>query len=531
VSRRTTGRKGTFGDLGLSVAKVYQQRRSRRQMLVIAGTLALAVIGVVLSSHFVGGGELVSNGPLYSGHAAFGNECSNCHLGPGHSGLGGSVTDEKCSVCHEKFGDELGVYTFSAHYLYRSNDFQRLVPSSDEMPCSSCHTEHEGRYAEITKVPDRRCETCHFSRFGNDHPQFDFVAEEANDNNALAFPHIHHVREVMKRQQLEDVEKSCLYCHNPKADGRSFEPLEFDRHCDTCHLTATTATPGLPIESADESVSVGVVTLEEIAQRGGPGARWAYFTNPNEFRVRGSVVVKGPLHHRDPWILDNLRSLRQRLYPDAGLADLLRTSAESDSADVRPLYEEAIRTLEEQAIGLRSRPEHEIQAELTRINELLEQLKQDLEGPYAPLDETEFLLAFDRKDESLSAEEVGEIDALVDDLTLPCRQCHQVEAATIRRVQKDQRTLHRAHFNHRAHIVQARCLDCHDRIPVLELASSLGKVDVAIDGAQIQNLPSIESCGECHTPKLASDRCITCHYFHPNKNRRSDLLLYLDESP
>jgi hypothetical protein len=234
------------------------------------------------------------------------------------------------------------------------------------------------------------------------------------------------------------------------------------------------------------------------------------------------------VHHRDPWVLENLRALRHRLYPDAGIADLLTATPSPVDGSYRPLYLEAIATLEEQAQGLRGRPEPEIQADLRKIDDALDQLRQAVAKPYAALDETELLLAFDRPDPSLAADEVAQIESLVQDLTEPCRQCHTVEHATIGRVQKDQRTLTRAHFNHRAHIVQARCLDCHSVIPVAELARSTMPVDPAADSSAIQFLPRIETCRGCHTKRLASNACATCHYFHPNKGLRGDLLLYLE---
>ncbi len=158
------------------------------------------------------------------------------------------MTVEKCSVCHEKYGDELGVYSFGAHYVYRSDDFRRLVPSEHERPCFSCHLEHEGRDGSIKAVADSQCRTCHeFRSFNDGHPQFDFAAESIADDGAVSFGHTHHVRELMKKEGLEDLERACLYCHNAQADGRNFDPIDFDRHCDACHLQATTATPALPI--------------------------------------------------------------------------------------------------------------------------------------------------------------------------------------------------------------------------------------------------------------------------------------------
>jgi hypothetical protein len=520
-----TGQKGSYGETELPVAKAYPARRSGNGMLVLGAVLIALVLAWVAFDQIVGRGALWSNGPLSSNHAVLEDDCSNCHDPEARE-----ASDERCAVCHEKYGDELGVYNFAAHYIYRSDDFRRLVPGEHEVPCFTCHVEHEGREVEITRVADHRCDSCHFDSFVDEHPQFDFVEEKILDSSALSFAHIHHVGEVMKRQQLEDVEKSCLACHNASPDGRGFEPIDFDRHCDACHLAATVSTPGLPVKTPD-SEEPGVATLEQIIESRGPGARWAYFTDPNEYRRRGSFLVKGPVHHRDPWLLENLRALRQALYPEAGLADLLRSSADAEPHQVRSLYVEAVATLEEQALGLRGRPEPEIQAELGKITELLTNLKREVDKPFAPLDESRFLLALEERNPELSPEEVSALETLVEELTTPCRQCHQVENATIARVRAGQTALRRAEFDHRAHILQARCLDCHTEIPVLENLGAETKPDESLDNASIQNIPAIEKCRECHAPQLASDRCVTCHLMHPNKSRRSDLLLYLDQAP
>ncbi|MCH7665233.1 MAG: cytochrome c3 family protein [Acidobacteria bacterium] len=523
--KRSTGQKGSYGDTELPVAREYPERLSRNRMLFVGVALVTLVLALVAVDQYFGRGALSSNGPLSSNHAGLEEDCGNCHDPEARQ-----ASDERCVVCHEKYGDELGVYNFAAHYLYRSDDFRRLVPGQHEVPCFTCHIEHEGRDVEITRVTDARCQKCHFGSFAKQHPQFDFVAERIPDSSALAFTHIHHVGEVMKRQNFEDIEKSCLVCHNANPDGRGFAPIDFDRHCDACHLTAAISTPGLPIRTP-ESGAFGVATLEQILESRGPGARWAYFTDPNEYRRRGSLLVKRPVHHRDPWLLENLRTLRQSLYPEAGLADLLGVSAAAEPHEVRGLYLEAVATLEDQALGLRGRPEPEIQAELARIDELLTRLKRDVEKPFAPIDESSFLLALGERNPELSQEQVTAIETLVEDLTTPCRQCHLVENATIVRVRAGQTALRRAEFDHRAHILQTRCLDCHTEIPISENVGAETQPDASVDNASIQNIPAIETCRECHTPRLASDRCVTCHLFHPNKSRRSELLLYLDEAP
>lgn len=523
AKKKGQGKKGTYSELRLPVAAQYVRPISRRP-LILLGILGILLLGIyVAADFFLADADFVSNGPLSSSHAVLEDQCDACH------DAFGDVESEKCSLCHEKLGDKLGLYTFASHYLYRSNDFQRLVPSEHETSCAGCHTEHEGREAKITQVGDRRCRPCHdVTSFSSDHPQLEPAAAEVADEGSLQFPHIHHVREVMKREGLEDHERSCLYCHNPRPDGKSFEPISFDRHCDPCHLTATERTEAVPLE---EDGLPGVRTLEMIREARDPGTDWAFFMSPSEFRERGKLVSKSPVYHRDPWVLDNLRRLRRYLYDDSGLADLLRASPEAPASETKSLYEEAINTLEGYAQGLRSRPESEVQAELSKIEEALKSLRRALEDPYTPLDETVFPLALESRRDDVSEDDVEEVEEIADLLTSLCQRCHTLEKLTIARVQKDQRVLRRAEFNHRAHIIEVRCLECHNKIPILENLDPsipLSEIDPAVDRSSIQNLPSIEKCRECHNPDLASERCVTCHLFHPDKKRRSDLLLYVN---
>ncbi len=517
-------KKGTFSRLRLPVAKKYLVPASRQRLILVGAVLAALAVLYAAFDVFVGKASFVSSGPLSSGHAALENDCASCH-DPGNA-----VTSDRCSTCHEKHGDRLGVYTWSAHYIYRSNDFQRLVPSPRETSCASCHFEHRGRDAELTRVADAACQTCHaLSSFNDDHPPFDFAAEAIPDDDALTFPHIAHVREVMQRESLVDLERACLYCHQAESDGKNFQPISFAQHCDSCHLTTAIRTAALPLERSD-SDKPGVLPFEAFRDSGAPGTHWALFTSPREFRQRGEEISKSPVFHEDPWILANLRRLRQKIYPDGGLADLLKASADVPPRDLPKLYEEAIATLESYALGLRSTDDPTIQRDLRDIDLQLEKLRRALRDPYTPLDETKLTLALEGGEADLSPQEKEEVDALINDLTAVCQRCHRVEKATIVRAQGDQRVLDRAHFDHRAHILELRCLDCHTQIPIEDhlSAESAEQLAPGLDQAAIQNLPTIEVCQQCHTPELAANRCTTCHFFHPNKSHRSAMLLYLE---
>lgn len=514
--------KGTFGKPRLPLAKRYLLPSRRVRPLLFGLVPALALLAfAIFNTRFQQAGFL-SNGPLSSSHAGLESECSSCHTR--FSGL----SLDKCDVCHEKVGDPVGVFSFAAHSLYRSGDFGRVEGAAEGPDCNLCHVEHEGREARMTNVTDARCLSCHeIGSFNQKHPQFAFSATGEEDDARLNFTHIFHVRKVMKRGALLDVEKACLSCHNPREGGKSFQPIAFEDHCADCHLPVTGKSKNLRIKRGDAPEELGVETPRAlIAGVGGPLADF----NPREFSFsRGDrYIVKSPVDHRDPWILQNLRLLRAMLYRDTGLADLLKTSAHVPANEAPRLYEEAIETLEQYARELRGYKDSAIREDLKRVDEALTLVKSRLRDPYAALDETKFLLNLQARNEDLTPAMAEEIGILIQDLTEPCVTCHILEEATLLRAQEDQRALRRAEFNHRAHVLQRRCLDCHYRIPVQDYLGNSEPVAEDVDHSSIQNLPPIETCRECHRPELTSNRCVTCHQYHPEKDRHADLLLYQD---
>ncbi|MDJ0841580.1 MAG: cytochrome c3 family protein [Acidobacteriota bacterium] len=513
MAKKKKHNKGIFSQAQLPVADAYTPLLSRGNLVRFGLLVMLAVGALVLADFFMRDGSMMSGGPLSTAHATAAGDCVDCHE------PSAGLPSEKCSACHEVFDQEPGIYSYADHYLYGTDDLNRVKPLPEERNCAACHPEHQGREAAMTRVPDRLCTECHaYGSFGTDHPQFAFARPEtpAPQSN-LKFTHIHHVRELVKSQALSSPEESCLYCHEPAPGGKHFMPLDFDTHCDSCHLTQTIGTPRLPIAQGDQP---GVETPATMRNRGGPSDLWADFANPEEFQQTGSrLVAKKPLHHTDPWIMANLRRIRGKLYDNAGLADLLRTTADVAPDQLRDLYNEAILTLRRDAVGLRGSDNPEVQAELARIDAVLDTVEARLDDPYAPLDESRFSL--DLVPKQMEAAEREEWTQLVADLTEACRMCHVVSQATIARVQPDRAKLKRAEFDHGAHILQRGCLDCHNTIPIAENWNTETQIDPALDAASIVNLPKRETCLECHTPAGAGERCIDCHVFHPDTDRHT----------
>lgn len=519
---KAEGNKGFFGTLKLSLAQRYVLPEARRVLVALGGLGGLCVLAYYAVDALLLQNQFIASGPVSSGHAKFETDCRACHE-PFQT-----ATSAKCSVCHEKTGDTLGVYSFAAHEIYRSADPRRITAGAQEQECAGCHQEHDGREAKLTGVADDRCLPCHeFGSFNRSHPQFDFIAPPAADDSTLRFTHIRHVAEVAKREQLTDRERACLYCHNPRPDGRHFEPIAFDTHCSACHLQPNSETPALAVRNPGDPAP-GVELLEEMRRRGGPALAWVKNLSAGEFQIKsGNRVVKSPVRHADPWILENLRSLRRLLYPENGLTDLIKAGspAATGAPALQPVYDEALQALRRQAEALRSRPEPEMRKELVRLDSLLKVAQNKIRRQeFAAKDARLFRSAL-QPNAQVSPAQAQAILGLADNLTRNCQRCHVVANAAIQRVQKDQQILRRAEFDHRAHILQRRCLECHTAIPMFEPVTATA---AAADRAAIQNVPGIENCRGCHNAAETSNRCVTCHYYHPNKTNRASLLLYVD---
>ncbi len=513
-------RKGTFGALDLPLSKRYLTA-ARRNLLLLVGTgLAALTAAIFLVSVMSGRGQLLSSGPLTSAHASLESNCASCHT------PGGKVADSKCGVCHEKFTTGIAAHSFDAHYIYESGDHRRAFVRGNEQSCASCHTEHSGRRALLTAVEPKQCRACHAFSF-EAHPEFAFAARSLPDDAGLAFTHVKHVERVMDRDRLDNVETSCLKCHTATGDGKRFEPINFDRSCSTCHLGAAARSEALDVKSATRDIvtiqdgraqlALGVEGIETIRRRQGPGEAWAMAVSPSQFDVADGQITKVGIDHADPWIMHNLRLLRRAIYPDDSIADLLRTSGTLRSGGARrDLYEEALATLRQYANGLRGQGSADVQDELLEIDRQIADLERQVRSSDTALSDNRF--RSDLPSPALSSDQLQEINEFAATVARPCAVCHQVESATIGRVQKDQRTLVRAVFNHSAHVLQRDCLSCHTAIAVTANLGIKGPLDPAIDNASIQNLPRIAQCQACHTPRLASNSCSTCHNFHPGRS-------------
>jgi len=507
-----------------------------RKTLIVGCAASLILLAYFVLDWTLLSGKFSTPGLVSSNHADFESDCEKCH------DLANEVSNDKCSSCHEKFGDDLGIYTFSAHYLYRSDDYARIQSAAeksheDEQNCYECHQEHNGRKAQITNVPDSKCLKCHdLGSFDSNHPEFQFARERVPDDSALRFTHIRHTEFVYKfleqKGQRANIEETCLYCHNAQPDGKGFQPLDFDRHCKSCHLTVSAETPFLDIKgaSADEP---GVETLAMIRRRLGPGTRWAFYLSPLEFNeLGGKKVKKTPVYHEDPWILENLKQIRNLLFTGQGLEAILNTTLNPQDPNPKARNKKIIEMLKEYADQLRGRPEAEIQQDLLIIDSLITLAERSTKKDLQLLSSKNMNLQSPTLNPDLTQNQIDGFLQIAGNLTSAgnklCQECHKLANAGIVSFDGDQKSLTRAEFDHRAHILERQCLDCHNIIPVTLEMNPDEIARKTLDVSATHNIPGIENCRECHSSDKTASTCVTCHQFHPNKEHRGNLRLFAD---
>lgn len=552
-------KKGKITPLGLSIKTGYVIPLSRRWMIILGFIGSAAVLAYFYFDSEFQKNDFISAGALSSNHADFEDDCISCHA------PGDGVTIDNCSSCHEKTSDlKLGVYSFKTHYLYRSADPVRISKDTldkyhdREMACGTCHPEHMGRSAAITRVTDEKCIQCHeYDSFNRNHPEFEFIRSSTPDDSGLVMTHIRHTTFVLQKlTQINSIdslfsvlkkrtgssehffEEGCLYCHNPEPGGKNFMNLNFDRNCGGagCHLNDK-AVEGLPEFNPGKPKVPGVESLQTIKRRGGPGVVWAYVTNPSLIVREDGEVSKNPVFHKDPWILENLKQIRKRIYGGKGLYNLLDAryaDLSISQARIDTFYSSAISKLQVYAAELRFRPE--LNDELTKITGLLRLARRQMQHPGLNRSPDAFGLPDYNKD--LTVKERERFLQLTNDLTdaqgPECAKCHLVENASILNAQADQDILIRAEFDHRAHVLDRRCTECHEEIQVSEQTLKMAVANLeefklkypnvfAMDRSATQNIPDLESCRGCHTQEKVSNNCIACHRFHPNKENRSSL--------
>ena len=165
---------------------------------LLTGILLQSAAGLAVAASIE---SLVMPGPVINGHAEFEEECSSCH-----NLFDRSTQNKLCLDCHEPVSLDLAAGT----------GFHGRDSSANSADCKQCHTEHQGREADIKGL---RADLF-------DHSLTDFPLLGSHESQSCVACHEPDSRHA-------EAPSECIGCHEP-ADVHK-DSLSSD--CASCHET------------------------------------------------------------------------------------------------------------------------------------------------------------------------------------------------------------------------------------------------------------------------------------------------------
>lgn len=218
--------------------------------------------------------SLWQSGAISSPHKHFGKNCNSCHIKAFEA-----VPDRACVQCHANTTVHADPDLFDLHKI-------------QDVRCASCHKEHSGTEFLIRR-DQFLCSDCHrdlrhlvdtdlenISDFSEHHAEFkpllftnvnssisggrvsalnkwqrvSLDSADVHHETGIRFPHDVHLDVNGLDSPTGTKTLQCSSCHQTDASGRYMKPLEFEKHCQSCHrLTFDSNTPDreLPHSSFD----------------------------------------------------------------------------------------------------------------------------------------------------------------------------------------------------------------------------------------------------------------------------------------
>jgi len=237
-------------DLGY-LQRPHPFRRWRFLLSAAAPALALLWLGWLLVR---GDQGVYSGGPMSPAHAAFGEQCTLCHVSEAGR-FRRHADDAACRACHDG-------------PVHHAN--QTFTPA-----CADCHVEHRG-VARLAATEDSGCARCHarlatrsgtpqfeaaIASFSSRHPEFAPLRSGRPDPGAIKLNHEVHLKPGL-RGPHGAVQMACADCHRlpgedgawpygeekyrgaalsasdprePALPGAFMAPLKYGKHCAACH--------------------------------------------------------------------------------------------------------------------------------------------------------------------------------------------------------------------------------------------------------------------------------------------------------
>jgi hypothetical protein len=204
-----------------------------------AGTYFIAILSIICASVYFYFGpfeEVYMNGTLSLHHTNV--SCHSCHVE-----AFSSVSDQACYSCHQN--------TIEADENFRA--IHHPFGEREVAHCAFCHVEHEGDIA-LDAIDDHDCTRCHavipeasgarvtlLAKEVGDHSEFQLWKEgKPTDPGRLKFSHKFHLNpDGVLAGTPSDAENkrvmTCSDCHEMDFDGEYMLPIDYEKHCGSCH--------------------------------------------------------------------------------------------------------------------------------------------------------------------------------------------------------------------------------------------------------------------------------------------------------
>lgn len=174
---------------------------------VLALLLSLALAGSAVAIDF-NLESMLSPGPLSSAHAKYEGECKKCH---GDSKNKSEV--QLCLNCHKPVGQDIEA----------RKGFHGLTPGVTSSECRLCHSEHQGRKADILQFNPSTFQHAH-TDFALDGKHKDVPCGQCHKNDAPS-----------KTKPYRDTPQQCNACHQNNDVHKGSQGKE----CQQCHSTSS----------------------------------------------------------------------------------------------------------------------------------------------------------------------------------------------------------------------------------------------------------------------------------------------------
>lgn len=204
--------------------------------------------------------EFLAPGPLTAHHAqvlrGMGiDRCTACHASATQSmtqwlgsifGAGHHASTTQSLLCLKCHGDQIvPALALTAHNLepaaldsltekFGGSARAFALQHGESIACSTCHREHHGADADLSRLTDRQCQTCHtpqFHSFETDHHEFP-VNYPTRRRSRIAFDHVSHKAQhfVAKNRDFD-----CRLCHSGDRIDNVQTLVSYERACQECH--------------------------------------------------------------------------------------------------------------------------------------------------------------------------------------------------------------------------------------------------------------------------------------------------------